>query len=279
VELTHRLKERLRDLYLCFTFDLVAREPFDHLHFGLWRDVPHDPLRFAEAQQAYADAVVALIGPEHKRVLDVGCGLGSIARQLAERGHEVVAISPRADHVAQLRAVDGVRFEVHCARFEDLEPQGPVDLVLFAESFNFLAAQPSAVTPLLDRCAHWLDPRGQVLVADWLSAPVVDALAGDPRFAPRHQSDITAEVAFTFDALQQRFERVAKPYHELLMGVLEATDPELATRARQRLASVPNQALRGVFEGSLGDRATARDRRYLMMLLEHQPQSQSTSPA
>ncbi|HHH27883.1 MAG TPA: class I SAM-dependent methyltransferase, partial [Polyangiaceae bacterium] len=129
--------ETLVELFLHLTFNLVADDAFDHLHWGLWRDLPEDPRRFGEARQAYADELVSWVPREATRVLDVGCGLGGIARMLAERGHQVTAITPRADHHQRLveHPVDGL--DVRCTRFEDLHASdGPFDLVLFGESFN-----------------------------------------------------------------------------------------------------------------------------------------------
>jgi SAM-dependent methyltransferase len=50
------------------------------------------------------------LAPEGKRVLDVGCGEGWLARVLAETGYEVVGVDGSTDLVAAARAGGGGRF-------------------------------------------------------------------------------------------------------------------------------------------------------------------------
>jgi hypothetical protein len=100
-----------------------------------------------------------------------------------------------------------------------------------------------------------------------LSADVSAAVRTAPAFAPADERDVSESVDYTFDALQQRFERGTRAYHELLMRVLDATNPALAIDVRDHLANVPSAALRTLFSGSLADRDMAAERRYLLMLL------------
>ena len=64
----------LTDIYLQFTFDMVATQPGEHLHWGLWDGLPHTSHYFADAQEQYAQRLQELI--PRGRIADVGCGLG-----------------------------------------------------------------------------------------------------------------------------------------------------------------------------------------------------------
>lgn len=256
----------LQARYLRLTFDLVAYDAFDHLHWGLWRDVPKEPRRFAEAQQAYADELVSWVPSEGARVLDVGCGLGGIAKILADRGHQVTALTPRADHHERLVAHPTERLDLRLGRFEQVD-DGPFDVILFGESFNFFAAD---VPATLDRCASLLSPRGQVLIAELLAPETEAALARSP-FTIANERDVTEDVAFTVDALQALFERYVRPYRDLQAAALRAVDRDLAERVDQALANVPNRAVASLFRGRVAEKEMLDRARYLFCSLEPRP--------
>lgn len=255
--------DELQELYLRLTFDLVAYDAFDHLHWGLWRDVPKEPRRFAEARQAYADELVRWVPSEGTRVLDVGCGLGGIAKMLADRGHHVTALNPRADHHERLVAHPTERLDVRRARFEDFD-EGAFDVILFGESFNFFAED---VAGTLERAASLLAPGGQVILAELLS-PATEAALEASGWSLAKRQDVTEDVAFTVDALQAAFERYVRPYRELHAAALRAVDPRLADRVNEALDEVPNRAVASLFRGRVVEREMLERARYLLWSLE-----------
>ena len=75
--------------------------------------------------------------PRGRRVLDLGCGGGALARRLAERGGEVIAVDPDRDAIAQARRdaagldpQDRLEFRVADPADPDSLPRGPFDLVV-----------------------------------------------------------------------------------------------------------------------------------------------------
>jgi SAM-dependent methyltransferase len=94
------------------------------------------------ARPTYPDATVDwLIGPNARRVLDLGAGTGKLTRSLVARGFETVAVDPSAEMLARLR---------------EMSPEVE-SLIGTAEAI-----------PLPDRCVdavvvgqarHWVDPR------------------------------------------------------------------------------------------------------------------------
>jgi SAM-dependent methyltransferase len=114
----------------------------------------------------YHDLVLRWAGPGCQRALDVGCGQGLLARMLAERCQEVVAIDIDRDVIAR-------------ARNGGSGPKGRIDSVLFihgdvmthpfsSNSFDLIAAVATlhhlALRPALTRFRDLLAPGGVLAV-------------------------------------------------------------------------------------------------------------------
>jgi len=96
---------------------------------------------YAQLRPGYpADAVAFLLGDRPCRVLDLGAGTGKLTDELLAAGHEVVAVDPSVDMLAQLAARHpGVATAVGGAEGIPL-PDADVDAVVAAQA------------------AHWFDP-------------------------------------------------------------------------------------------------------------------------
>lgn len=146
------------DLELRFYADILEHRM---LHYGYFDapDVPTDTLSVhavERAQVAYAERVVDRLVASGGPVLDIGCGMGSIAAMAVARGLEVDCVTPnrhQAEHVA--KRLPGVR--VHHRRFERLDPVGPFRTLLCSESFQYLDldAAFATATRLTEPGAHW----------------------------------------------------------------------------------------------------------------------------
>ncbi|MEL6342693.1 MAG: class I SAM-dependent methyltransferase [Myxococcota bacterium] len=246
---------RLTTLYLDFMFDLVAREPLEPLHWGYWEDDTPD---LAAAQQRYTEMLLALLPAAVRTAWDVGCGLGAMLPPLLQKGIQVEGLTPRKDHAALLLARG---LPVTTARFEDCEIDEPVDLLLFAESWNFFEADLDAH---LERCHHALRPGGWILAADLFSDASRQGLAD--RFEIQMEQDVSAAVAPTPAALEARLKRWTGGYDRLLRQTLAVLDPDLSAQVEERLANVPNDALRMVFDGQAVEEQMLSDRAYRFIL-------------
>jgi SAM-dependent methyltransferase len=96
---------------------------------------------YAALRPSYPDdAVRFLLGGAPRRVLDLGAGTGLLTERLVAAGHEVVAVDPSAEMLAQLSArLPGVTVEVGSAEAIPL-PDDDVDAVVAGQA------------------AHWFDP-------------------------------------------------------------------------------------------------------------------------
>jgi ubiquinone/menaquinone biosynthesis C-methylase UbiE len=96
---------------------------------------------YAALRPGYPDDVVAwLLGDRPRRVVDLGAGTGLLTERLVAAGHEVVAVDPSAEMLAQLTD----RLPAVTARVGEAEalplPDGTVDAVVAGQA------------------AHWFDP-------------------------------------------------------------------------------------------------------------------------
>jgi 2-polyprenyl-3-methyl-5-hydroxy-6-metoxy-1,4-benzoquinol methylase len=119
-----------------------------------------------------AQRLVPLV-PLRSRVLEIGCGTGALARELAaKRGAKVTAIdlSPRMIDVARVRTPASLGIEYCVADFLALSPSG-FDVVIAVNTLHHV--------PLADAAARMADAvvvGGHVLIADLVSEPGLLAL-------------------------------------------------------------------------------------------------------
>ena len=123
----------------------------------------HGPAR--SYTDSYLAPIVLAICRQYgaRRILDIGCGNGSLCRELAEAGFQVVGMEPSGSGIAIARqSVPGVAFYEHGV-YDDPGniPEGDFDLAVSTEVIEHLF-QPSA---LLKFAAAKLKPGGVLVVS------------------------------------------------------------------------------------------------------------------
>ena len=214
-----------------FTLDM------QDLHYGYWTDdVELTPQNLTRAQARYTDELMADIPADVRSILDVGCGAGNTAHKLLERGYEVDCVSPNAWLTAEARRVLGTRARVFESKFEHLTLDRTYDLILFSESFLFMKAEQA-----LARAESALRPGGYILISDIFKlradekSPIGGgqdlrrhrALLAASRFTQLKDTDMTANVAPTFDLLSRAYAEAIGPAYGLILAKLEASHPLL----------------------------------------------------
>jgi SAM-dependent methyltransferase len=202
----------------------------DNLHYGLWTGLDVTAGNLRQAQDAYTVKLFGYLPEGRLRILDIGGGAGETAKKLLALGHSVDIVVPSAFLAARCR-INAPQATVHECRLEDFAGQGPYDLCLFSESFQYIPLGES-----LPRCAVLLAPGGQILIADCFrteayegrakhgpqpggghSVSAFTAAVEASAFAVAGEEDITDAVAPSID-LEQQF------YAVLGHGVTRLTD-------------------------------------------------------
>ncbi len=140
----------------------------------IWLTALYDPaMALTMREGAFRGAVLStvLAGPPPRLVLDVGCGTGTLAVQLADASPavEVVGVDGDEKVLSQARkkaaGLDGrVRFEQASAEKLPLAT-GSVDVVIASLLLHHLL--PPAKTLALQEAQRVLAPDGRLLIVDW----------------------------------------------------------------------------------------------------------------
>jgi SAM-dependent methyltransferase len=93
--------------------------------------------------KSISEVVQELLQLRGKRILDVGCGDGVLARQMAAHGARVTGIEPNGETVARARAIAPVDGEVylHSGAQEMPIDDGSMDGVVFSNSLHHVPAE------------------------------------------------------------------------------------------------------------------------------------------
>jgi 2-polyprenyl-3-methyl-5-hydroxy-6-metoxy-1,4-benzoquinol methylase len=136
--------------------------------------------------------------PLRSRLLEIGCGMGALSRELAaKRGAKVTAIdlSPRMIDVARMRTHATLGIDYRVADFMALSPRG-FDVVVAVNTLHHL---PLAIA--LERMANAVVPGGLVLIADLFDARGVSELPYNGlSWLLRQQGPHDVELADAWDA-------------------------------------------------------------------------------
>ena len=203
------------DVGLAFIRWLTGAE---NLHYGLWTGLEVAAGNLRTAQDAYTAKLFGYLPSGHLRILDIGGGAGETAEKLLALGHSVEIVVPSPFLAARCRET-AKGAVVHECTFEAYQGQGPFDLCLFSESFQYIP-----LTESLPKCARLLAPGGQVLIADCFRTDAYRGRAahgpqpgGGHRVAVFHEAlapagftilaeeDITEAVAPSIDLEQRLF--------------------------------------------------------------------------
>lgn len=143
----------------------------------------------AERARPFADLLAQVErGPDDTRnIVDLGCGPGTLTRQLAERwpAAHVVGVDSSPDMLAKARplAIPG-RLEFVQTDFAGWSPDQPVDFIFSNAALHWIDDHEA----LLRRLAEWLAPGGTLAVQmpNRFDGPIqrtIDEAAADPRWA------------------------------------------------------------------------------------------------
>ncbi len=257
----------------------------DELHFGLWP--PGAAPRLGDlpaAQRRYTEHLLDRLPPPAAapRVLDAGCGTGSLMLELWRRGYRPAGVSPspalNARARARLARAGAGPVEIHDGRFEDLPVGrlgGAYDLVIFSESFQYIK-----MPQVFDVLAALLRPGGRFLVCDVFSrrgprhdpirsghplARFFDLVARAP-FEQERDEDLTERTSPTVALLEEVLQRRLRPALALSDAYLARRHP-LGWRVLRLLAGRRwRRARRHYLEGEYHQRAFEAAKTYRLFV-------------
>jgi len=143
------------------TLALASGEPPEFLHFGVYYAQERSHLSYAAAQRRAQDQLQALMLPPSARVLEIGCGAGTFARDLAAQGYDVTALTDIEEEWRTASALPEQKALCVLQGLEDYVPPARFDILLLQQS-----AQYYDPLLLLSRANAWLVDGGQLLIAD-----------------------------------------------------------------------------------------------------------------
>lgn len=188
--------------------------PVDLLHFGVFDSEAELAEGYPAAQQRAQQRLLALLLPPPARVLEIGCGSGTLARELAAQGYEVTALSEIEEEWRSARALPAQGAQCEWVSLRDFADGRLFDIVLLQQSSQYL-------DPLLlfARAAALLGEGGQLLLAD-------EFLLDDSRIQPEPRPLLSnflqlAERCGFHVARQRELGRQVAPGLELFATLLE----------------------------------------------------------
>ena len=262
---------------------VVGRFAFDmqDLHYGFWTpDLELSPQNMAKAQARYTDELMADIPAGVRSILDVGCGAGNTARKLLDRGYEVDALSPNSWLNEEAKKAVASRARVFQSKFEDFPLDRTYDLILFSESFLFMKAEQA-----LAKAEQALNPGGYILISDIFKVPADEkspigggqdlrryrALLAASRFEQLKDTDMTANIAPTFDLLSRAYAEAIGPAYALILARLEASYPKLMKFVRWKWKAKIARYEEKHFSGKRDGAHFKRHKSYRRMLYKLRP--------
>jgi MPBQ/MSBQ methyltransferase len=254
----------------------------ESLHFGLWNDDEHLTLSNLRAAQArYTKHLIAQIPGGVQTVLDVGCGVGDVARGLARAGYAVTAISPDRNHEKYVNGTENGSVAFHNVRFEAFDHEETFDLILMSESQNYFDADIG-----FRQCRRFLREGGHLIVSGMLKKYGATAFeqmtnveedylekARRHSFQMTASTDITERVLPTMELARRAYSdylqpatKVAELYWERTSKLKRALIRLFFRREAERLSSI-----RAYYEDYIDPETFRRNVRYVTKRFVYAP--------
>ncbi|MCD4831731.1 MAG: class I SAM-dependent methyltransferase [Anaerohalosphaeraceae bacterium] len=247
----------------------------DHLHYGYWKELEPKLINLAQAQINYAEFLASNIPAGIKIILDVGCGMGHMAKFLIEKGYEVDCVSPSHFLAKKAKELLNEKTNIYECFFEELDTEKKYDLVMFSESFQYIKPEES-----LPKAHKLLNADGNILICDVFKKPIesrnplpggfqlerVYAAAKNCGLKLETELDITDATAANIDIEHQFFAEVAQPVMGLVEKLIESRHPLILKLVKWKFRKKAAKIEKKYFSGERTGENFKKFKTYRLML-------------
>jgi len=252
-----------------------------HLHYGYWTgDLQLDITNLHIAQENYTDFLVSHIPEGVKTILDVGCGLGQMAKTLVDMGYRVDCISPSPFLNKQVRLLLPNASQVFECTYEQFQTQCKYDMVLFSESFQYVHLEKA-----LEKTLTLLNDGGYLLICDVFKRNVAGngVMHGGHKLVKFHQLmaqhpfelaediDITEQTAPNLDIFDDTVRNVVGPVLDSGFGYLANRYPLTVKFLRWKYRKKIERTYHKYFNGGRTSEDFKKFKTYRLLLYRKTP--------
>lgn len=207
----------------------------EHLHYGYWtKDLEVDLANLRVAQENYVDFLISNIPDGVNSILDVGCGMGQIAKKLTDTGYKVDCVSPSPVLAQQTQDLLREESKVFECYYEQLQTEHLYDLVLFSESLQYIDPEKATkkTLALLNRDGYLLicdifriDTKEKSPISGGHNLTNFFNIVSEYPLSLVKNLDITEETSPNMDIENHIFKEVVGPVTNLLGQLLDSRYP------------------------------------------------------
>jgi SAM-dependent methyltransferase len=248
----------------------------EDLHLGYWtEDLGVNRNNFARAQENHSNLIMSHIPENTKTILDIGCGAGTLAAKLLNKGFNVDCVSPSPVLTEHALEMLGNRSTIFKCLFEEMESDERYDTLVFSESFQYIE-----LSRALRQSLNFLKQGGHLLICDFFKTDAIgkgpiggghrltrfyDAISQYP-FEPVKDIDITEQTAPTLDLFNEMLNSVGLPIRKLVFYYFDNNRPLISKLLRWRYRGKIEKIDQRCFSGEINAENYKKHNSYRLLL-------------
>jgi len=261
----------------------------EDLHFGYWtEELEVNRKNFARAQENHSNFIISHIPKNAKAILDVGCGAGTLAARLLNKGFSVDCVSPSPLLTEYALEILGNRTTIFECLFEEMESDRRYDTLIFSESFQYIE-----LSTAFQQSLNFLKEGGHLLICDFFKTDAIgkgpiggghrlsrfyDAISQYP-FDPVKDIDITEQTAPNLDLFNEMLNSVGLPIKRLIFYYLDNNRPLISKLFRWRYRGKIEKIDKRYFSGEINAENYKKHNSYRLLLYRKKSARQSSITA